>query len=149
MFLPQDIFTTVIASTPLVSIDLVVINSQGQALIGERLNRPAKSYWFVPGGRIQKNESLAQAFERLTLDELGESFSIHNATCMGAYDHFYDDCVFDPDISTHYVAIAYRLVLSTPLTNLPMYEQHSAYAWKTISELLADEMVHPNTKNYF
>ena len=146
MYLPQDIFSSVIANTPLISIDLVIINQQGQALLGERLNRPAKGYWFVPGGRIQKNESLAQAFERLTRDELGEVFSIHNATCMGPYDHFYDDCVFDPDISTHYVAIAYQLILSQPLFNLPIDEQHSGYAWRDVASLLDDDNVHDNTK---
>jgi colanic acid biosynthesis protein WcaH len=64
MFLEKDTFKTVIASTPLVSIDLVVTNQNGEALLGKRLNRPAKDFWFVPGGRILKEESLAAAFRR-------------------------------------------------------------------------------------
>ena len=43
MFLDKDTFTTVIKSTPLVSIDLVVKNKHGQALLGQRLNKPANS----------------------------------------------------------------------------------------------------------
>jgi colanic acid biosynthesis protein WcaH len=73
MFLDKETFSTVIESTPLVSIDLVIKNQQGQALLGQRLNRPAKGFWFVPGGRVLKNESLAAAFKRLTLDELGQN----------------------------------------------------------------------------
>lgn len=73
MFLDQTTFSTIIACTPLVSIDLVVTNANGQVLLGQRLNRPAKNYWFVPGGRILKNESLAQAFKRLTRDELSSA----------------------------------------------------------------------------
>ena len=42
MFLPADTFRTVVASTPLVSIDLLVRNLQGELLLGERLNRPAQ-----------------------------------------------------------------------------------------------------------
>ena len=58
MFLDKNTFSTVIASTPLVPIDLVVKNHQSQVLLGQRLNRPAQGFWFVPGGRILKNEFL-------------------------------------------------------------------------------------------
>lgn len=46
-------------------------NTQGQVLLGQRLNRPAQGYWFVPGGRIHKDETMTQAFARLTKEELG------------------------------------------------------------------------------
>lgn len=150
MFLEQAIFATVIDSTPLVSIDLVVINENNQALLGKRLNRPAKGYWFVPGGRILKNESLENAFKRLTKDELGEQYLINEASLLGPYDHFYDDCVFNEATSTHYVAIAYILkVKSNMLDDLPIAEQHSNYNWLSIEELLNDNDVHKHTKWYF
>ena len=57
-FLNKQAFTEVIDRTPLVSIDLVVENEKGEILFGLRKNRPAKDYWFVPGGRILKNETL-------------------------------------------------------------------------------------------
>lgn len=44
---------------PLVSIDLMIKNAQDQMLWGRRNNRPAQVYWFVPSGRICKNEGLA------------------------------------------------------------------------------------------
>ncbi|MEP1870522.1 MAG: NUDIX domain-containing protein, partial [Paraglaciecola sp.] len=94
MFLDKETFSNVIESTPLVSIDLVVKNSIGQALLGKRLNRPAKDSWFVPGGRILKNESMAEAFKRLTHDELGQELVITQAELLGVYDHFYEDNVF-------------------------------------------------------
>jgi colanic acid biosynthesis protein WcaH len=61
VFLDKELFSTVIESTPLISIDLVVKNNLGQTLLGQRLNKPAKGFWFVPGGRILKDESLATA----------------------------------------------------------------------------------------
>ncbi|MBF4436458.1 NUDIX domain-containing protein, partial [Vibrio anguillarum] len=69
--LPINTFKTIIENTPLVSIDLVVYNQKNEALLGKRNNRPAQGYWFVPGGRILKDESIAVAFRRLTLNELG------------------------------------------------------------------------------
>lgn len=147
MFLDQATFTTVLASTPLVSIDLIVQNSQGEVLLGERKNRPAQGFWFVPGGRIFKDESLAAAFKRLTLAELGVELAISAATLQGPYDHFYTDSVFGGEPSTHYVAIAYRLKVAQ-LTALPE-QQHSAYRWFNIDELLTNPLVHKHTKAYF
>lgn len=58
MHLDRTKFSTVIENTPLVSIDLIVLNSQDQALLGHRLNKPALGSWFVPGGRIYKMKIL-------------------------------------------------------------------------------------------
>ena len=147
MLLDKATFSCVLDSTPLVSIDLLVTNTNGQILLGQRNNRPAQGYWFVPGGRILKNESLKQAFARLTSNELGQSFDISRATLPGPYDHFYDDSVFGDTPSTHYVAIAYRLRVAD-LTALPL-EQHSRYKWMDVSDLLLANDVHEHTKAYF
>lgn len=150
MFLEQSTFETVINSTPLVSIDLVVLNECNEALLGQRLNRPAENFWFVPGGRILKNESLANAFERLTFNELGVEFELSTAELLGPYDHFYDDCVFSDKIKTHYVAIAYVLRLTKQKLNaLPLNEQHSAFKWFSFDDLLQSPAVHKHTKWYF
>jgi len=149
VFLDYSTFLQVIDSAPLVSIDLVILNEDNQALLGERLNKPAQGSWFVPGGRILKNESLDKAFERLTIEELGEAFTILEATLLGPFEHFYDENVFGDSISTHYVAIAYILRLSKPLTDLPHDIQHGKYKWFDIESLLIDKKVHKYTKWYF
>lgn len=147
MFLNDAAFRNVIDASPLVSIDLIVEDSLGRFLLGYRKNRPAQGFWFVPGGRIQKNESLADAFSRLSYSELGAEFSIAEAVLQGPYDHFYSDSVFGESPSTHYVAIAYRLKSEVPL-NLPE-EQHSEYRWLSRESLLGDPNVHAYTKAYF
>lgn len=147
MFLSAATFSTVIDATPLVSIDLILENPQGEILLGYRKNRPAQGFWFVPGGRIRKNESLADAFKRLTLTELGTAFPIEEARLQGPYDHFYSDSVFGESPSTHYVVIAYRLKIQGDL-KLPE-EQHSDYRWLTPHSLMKDSGVHANTKMYF
>ena len=147
MFLPDEDFSKVIENTPLVSIDLVVYDSNGRVLLGKRKNRPARGHWFVPGGRIQKNESLSAAFERLTSEELGLKQDYASALLLGAYDHFYTDSVFGDTPNTHYVALAHKVSLSQHL-QLPNY-QHSEYRWFSVNELLEDGMVHANTRAYF
>jgi len=149
VFLDKKEFSAVIENTPLVSIDLVIKNKHGQTLLGKRLNKPAKGYWFVPGGRILKDESLETAFDRLTQEELGEEFSIKQATLLGPYDHFYTDNVFGDEFSTHYVAIAYILIIDKELPNLPFDSQHAEYQWFDIDNLSNNDDVHLHTKWYF
>ncbi|HAS6235496.1 TPA: GDP-mannose mannosyl hydrolase [Vibrio vulnificus] len=149
MFLSKQLFSQVIESAPLVSIDLVIEDEGGQILLGERLNRPAQGFWFVPGGRILKNEKLEDAFTRLTQEELGQEFELSQAKLLGPYTHLYDDNVFGNEFTTHYVAIAYKLIVIRSDLNLPMDVQHSRYRWCDKDELLISDNVHIHTKWYF
>lgn len=148
MFLDNNTFETVIDSTPLISIDLVVKNQQGQSLLGFRTNRPAQNYWFVPGGRIQKNESMKNAFTRLCQNELGLTYTIAQATFLGPYEHFYDDSVFGEHVSTHYVVLGYEITVDEFELSLPT-AQHSRYQWFDVNSLLKQNNVHQHSKWYF
>lgn len=144
--LPEEQFKHVIASTPLVSIDLIVLHKQ-QVLLGKRINRPAQGFWFVPGGRICKNEPLAEAFLRLTQVELGLALDYSQAKLLGAFDHFYSDSVFGEAPSTHYVALGLLVEVPKSLDELPK-DQHAAFAWWSISDALSSSDVHQHTKDY-
>lgn len=149
--LPLEKFKTVIANTPLISIDLIVRNSQQQVLLGKRLNRPAQDYWFVPGGRILKDESIEGAFKRLLKTELGiEAKGIKTDNCKfnGIYQHFYEDNVNGFDFSTHYVVMAYEIEFDGCLAGLPK-EQHDNYEWFSEESILKVSSVHKHTKWYF
>lgn len=148
MYLDDSKFEIVIQNTPLVSIDLIIKNAQDQVLLGRRNNRPAQGYWFVPGGRIRKNEKLAQAFKRLTCAELDQEFLLDEACFLGVFEHLYTDSVFDSEISTHYIALGYQLIVDVSFDTLPL-NQHHKYQWFAINDLLNDANVHENTKAYF
>lgn len=148
MLLEKQIFQNIIDNAPLISIDLIIKNHLGKVLLGKRKNPPAQDYWFVPGGRIRKNETFEQAFTRLTLQELGQSLSLKEAVFLAPYQHFYIDSMFDGQISTHYVVLAYQLTIDGNLLNLP-FEQHHCYKWFDVDELLSNQQVHPFTKDYF
>jgi colanic acid biosynthesis protein WcaH len=149
-WLDQDTFKTIIDTTPLVSIDLLVRNAEGQILVGKRVNRPARGYWFVPGGRILKNERLAEAFSRLTEDELCLKLDIKDARYLGLYEHFYDDSIFTDDgdpVSTHYVVSGFEVVLPEGYSSLP-YEQHNEYRWLHEEEFRTSDKVHVHSRWY-
>jgi colanic acid biosynthesis protein WcaH len=146
-WLDATTFKTVIASTPLVSIDLLVKNPQGEYLFGLRKNRPAQGYWFVPGGRIQKNESLDAAFRRLTHEELGLALERGAARFKGVYEHFYKDSIFGEDAPTHYVVLAYEVTLPADSVILDS-QQHSDVLWIKPAEL-SQYATHLNSQIYF
>nr|WP_281496481.1 GDP-mannose mannosyl hydrolase [Ferrimonas balearica] len=145
--LSVDTFKMVVSSTPLISIDLIIKDSAGRVLLGKRSNRPAQGDWFVPGGRVLKDELLEAAYHRLLYNELGVSSAV-KAKFIGVYQHFYSDNFSGSDFSTHYVVLAYQLSLDGECLNLPI-EQHSEYRWFKKEELLNCEQVHCHTKWYF
>ncbi len=155
-FLPVSDFAAAVAALPLVSLDWVLTNPDGELLLGQRLNAPARGWWFTPGGRIRKNEALAQALQRVAHDELGLAPQLagawaDRAQLMGAWDHFYPDSVFSPDASTHYVNLPHWLALSwdeVALLRLPVGEQHAAWQWRPLAEAAGHPLVHAHVRPY-
>lgn len=146
-WLNESDFHQVIVHAPLISLDFIVTNTQGQWLLGQRSNRPAKGSWFVPGGRVLKNETLDNAARRLTENELGEIYELNAMRFLGVYQHFYTDSIASPDVSTHYVVLAYQFQSSLDLEALP-HHQHDRYCWWTADGIERDERVHDNTRAY-
>jgi colanic acid biosynthesis protein WcaH len=148
-WLDEKVFSIGIASLPLVSIDLIVRDKASEKyLFGWRRNRPAAEHWFVPGGRVKKNETLDEAFARLAEGELGVGELRSTAQWLGAYEHFYDDYVFGEGISTHYIVLAYEMAVDIRELNLPT-AQHSKYLWMTKDRIRESNLVHQYSKDYF
>jgi colanic acid biosynthesis protein WcaH len=144
--LPREDFLAGVRILPLVSIDLIVRDGDGRVLVGERRNRPAQGSWFVPGGRVLKDESLDEAFRRIAGSELAFGCERQEARFRGVFEHHYPDNAGDESFSTHYVVLAYELDWPQD-AELPN-EQHAAWRWLGMSELLSDAAVHPNTAAY-
>jgi colanic acid biosynthesis protein WcaH len=145
---PEE-FANVIRLTPLIAIDLIVRSKSGRILVGRRTNEPAKNCFFVPGSRVSKNETLAAAFKRITLEELGRELQREQARFVGVYEHLYSTNRFEqPGFGTHYIVLAHELSLELDSSSLPT-DQHGEYKWLTPEELLRSPEVHQNTKAYF
>lgn len=147
--LPLEAFRTVVELTPLVSIDFVVRDQAGRLLVGHRKNRPAQGSWFVPGGRLGKNETRLEAFARLARLELGVELAIDRSRFLGVFEHIYsDNFAGDPRFGTHYVVLAYALEADPAEFQLPGGDQHNDYLWMPEEELLRRDDVHAYTKAY-
>ena len=146
-FLDKDTIRKVKENAPLITIELVVKNSEDKILLGQRVNKPAKNSWFVPGGRIYKDESIEQAFQRITKDEIGKAYDISNAKFKGVYQRCYDDNVFNDNVSTHCIVVGFELVIKEELSLGTI--QHDKYKWFTQEELLNNKDVYTYVKDYF
>lgn len=151
--LHDKIFKAAVAAVPLVSLDLVIVRGGSEILLGLRTNRPAQGYWFVPGGRIHKNERMQPALARIAQQELGLGAALVardiTSQALGAFEHFYSDCFAgDVGISTHYVVLGHRLDVPADFA-LPVADtQHSALRWWPIAQALAAPDVHQFSKDY-
>jgi colanic acid biosynthesis protein WcaH len=142
-------FAHVVRYAPLVSIDLLMSDPANRFLVCLRRNEPARDSYFVPGGRVRKNETLAAAFARILLAETGIPADLSAAKFAGVYEHFYQTSHLGGAANgTHYVSLAYSLRIDSSAT-IAMDDQHSAMRWLTVPELLSAPDVHHYTKAFF
>ena len=148
--LPTGDFAQLIKNAPLVAIDFVVRTTIGKLLLGLRSNEPARGFYFVPGGRIFKDERIADAFSRLAGEELGIDRKItdKNVCFLGVYQHFYStNALGISGFGTHYVVLAYEMIVEAEILHLPK-TQHGQYEWMTPEQALNHPNVHDHSKDY-
>lgn len=147
--LSKNDFKNIISLTPLVSLDFI-IEYMDKFLLGKRINDPAKGFYFVPGGRILKGETLKNTCRRLTKNELGIVIDFSKMKFHMNMEHIYPNCVFDNTIKTHYVCLSYYYKLNKEeYTKLNLDDQHSETVWLSKKDLIHHINVHENTKRYF
>lgn len=147
--LPQKLFASIVKHAPLIAVDLVIQNESGEVLLGLRRNAPARGFWFVPGGRIFKNEPIANAANRIVREELAFDARLPPTSFLGVFEHFYqDNFTHAQAFGTHYVVLAHRLsITAVQLKQLPL-QQHAGYRWLPPQELARARDVHPYSREY-
>jgi len=122
----------------LISVDLIIHGKYGY-LLGMRNNNLAKESWFVPGGRIFKNE---------TIKQVGVEININNVDFLGVFEHFYDNSLVSSKISIHYVVIVFQVSLELDIKELQLSD-HSKYRYFNKGEINNSPDVYKYTKSYF
>ena len=146
----REHFVELLRGLPLVSVDLVLVRGGTEILLGLRTNRPAQGSWFVPGGRILKDEPRADALKRVAARELGiADVAGLKPQLLGVFEHFYPDCFAgDIGVSTHYVVIAHRIDVPLGFEVPGCDNQHAELRWWPIAEATANADVHRYTRDY-
>ena len=146
-FLDEITWRKCVTSLPICAIDLIFVQNNSRVLMGKRTNEPAKNTYFVPGGRIFKNESIKEAFERISLSETKQTFDFINSKFLGCFEHFYDNSKWlNYDISTHYIVLAYQININN-VVKFDLSSQHNSYLWLDKKSIARSE-IHKYSINY-
>lgn len=147
-------FYSVLKNTPLVAVDFLIFDFNGNILLGKRLNNPAKSFFFSFGNIIFKNEKITEAQERVLRNELKinqiEKY-MSKIRFNGVFEQFYSNNFMDEQTSTHYVVLSYALTIDKhDIEIIPgndMYtNQHENLKWFNESNVYSSDEVHPHAK---
>jgi colanic acid biosynthesis protein WcaH len=145
--LATEIFEHIVRGAPLCSIDIVIRDPQGAVMLGLRKNNPAKGFYFVPGGRIRKDETLAVAFQRILANETSIELGFSEAFFIGVFEHFYEtNWKGLSGFGTHYVCLAYEVRLPARIDAI-LDTQHSEIVWASPSGF-EKLKIHPYTLAY-
>jgi len=146
--LSQQRFYNLVQTGPLVGLDLLLCNSHNEVLLGLRKHAPAKGCWFVPGGRLFKDETIQDGVRRIVASEIPWR-KISPPQFYGVYEHFYDHTFCSARGTTHYVVLAFFCkIKATTVPALRLNPHHHILRWWPISAARKNRLVHPNTKAY-
>jgi 8-oxo-dGTP diphosphatase len=68
--------------TPVVAVGAFVFDREGRILLVERGRPPGAGLWTVPGGKLEMNETLAQAVAREVREETGLVVEVGALACV-------------------------------------------------------------------
>lgn len=69
--IPRKIYKKFVELMPIVTLDVIITNKEGEYLLVKRKNEPLKNSWWVPGGRLYKSESFKKGIIRKMREEIG------------------------------------------------------------------------------
>jgi colanic acid biosynthesis protein WcaH len=69
--LPESEFFYISSRTPLINIDMLVVNEYGEILLSWRDDEYCGTGWHIPGGIIRHGETMRERLERTAKAELG------------------------------------------------------------------------------
>ena len=121
---PHGLYAQVVKYMPITTVDFLITNNTGQFLLGYRKNKPAQNQWWIPGGRVWKGETQAQAIKRKLKEETG--LTAKNATFVGVFDPMFKDSAFK--VPTHCISLMYAIEPAT-LKTLRRDSQHGELRW--------------------
>ena len=123
--IPTELYRQILENMPISCVDIVIFH-KGKVLLVYRKEEPAKGKWWVPGGRIHKNEKLNDAVTRKVKEETNLDVIIEKQ--IGGYEYMSDKGIYDLKTGTHAVTVNY---LVTPLEGqeIKVDETSSDYRW--------------------
>ncbi len=104
--LPLVLYRKIQAATPVLCVDLVVVDQKRKTfLLVKRANSPLKGKWFLPGGRVYKNEKLKEAALRKLREETGLRGRVVRE--LGVWEYISEKSGYFRGVNLHSVSAVY------------------------------------------
>ncbi|MFH0808039.1 MAG: NUDIX domain-containing protein [archaeon] len=138
MEIPEEKYKEILELMPIACVDLVIFYC-GKIFLAKRINEPVKGQWFLPGGRIMKNEKLNDVVMRKAKEETGLDVKIIKPL-------MFDETMFNESSmkgvvsGVHTVNLVY--LVEAKNNKVKLDAQNSEYKWIDI----IDENWHPYVK---
>ncbi len=123
--IPVEQYKKFVEQMPIVCIDAVIMNHKNQYLLVKRKNEPLLGEYWVPGGRLLKNEKLHDAVQRKVQQELGIESNI--IMPIGVYEDFFDKNTMGVENGLHTISIVYLVMAASE--NVRIDEQSDDWGW--------------------
>lgn len=109
--LPEEVFRFASAIVPMINVDLLIHNKQGQTLLTWREDEFFPPGWHIPGGIIRYKETAHDRIRKVAASELGTG--VHASEAPIAFN----EIIMEPPwrIRGHFISLLYRCeLIGTP-----------------------------------
>ena len=129
--IPKADYIKILQTMPILCMDCIVVH-KGKYLLVKRKNKPLQGEYWLPGGRVMKNETLEQAAIRKMKQEIGVDVKIIGLA--GFHEFLFEENEFDLD-SIHTLSAVFYV---SPLrTDIKLDDQSDGFMWsKTLPDKL-------------
>ncbi len=117
-------------SLPIVCVDIIITNGK-EVLLVKRNEEPAKGLWWLPGGRLFKNENLEKCALRKAKEEAGVEAEIVRK--IGFYETFFEKHSVG-EIKNGYHTINVCFLLKAKSSDVVLDKTSGSFRWISESE---------------
>jgi colanic acid biosynthesis protein WcaH len=123
MSISKDLYKQMLLNLPILCVDLIIQNSKGEYLLVKRDNEPVKGFWWIPGGRVIKNDDVYASAQKKCIQEIG--VDIEDWRVVGIYDDQYDTNAHGLETRIHTLSILCRTDVKVEYDEIKLDEQSS------------------------
>lgn len=149
----EKLYKKILDSIPICCVDIILFH-KGKVLLAKRVNEPAKGEWWIPGGRVLKNEKLVDAAKRKAVEELGTEIIIKNL--IGTYEITFVKGPFEGiKDGIHDISVNFLVELKDKNSRINLDKTNKEYKWidkidsdlhDYVKEVLIDSKVFKKTE---
>ena len=135
-FIPEPEYKDLIKKMPIFCGDFLIFAEKKYLLIKRKV-QPVKDVYWVIGGRLRHNETMAQLAERVMMQEIGQSFS--DFKIIGFSNYFFPVV---PDARATHTPTLLHIVPVEKMFEPKIDNKHTDYIW---TDKLPEELLKQTT----